>query len=75
MPAVISLRPKTPRGTEILDELEERNDLEPDQIISDGTRRYLYLVAMRADIDALDPWLDRIDPNWRDHVSNLGVPS
>ena len=69
MAAVIFLRPKTRKGREILERLEEEAKLKPMPVIEDGTRRY-YLDAKDADADAFDPMLDRIDLGWRDHVTN-----
>ena len=68
MAAKIALRPDDDRGREILDELERRIAAWPEQL-DDGTRRY-YLDAPDADVDAFDPMLDKIDPEWRYHVTN-----
>jgi hypothetical protein len=68
MAAEIAKHPKDDRGREILDELEKRTKLQP-EVLSDGTRRY-YVSATDADVDALDPMLERIDPNWRDHITS-----
>jgi hypothetical protein len=70
MAAVIALRPETDRGREILDELEKRTELRPDPgaLAGDGTRRY-WLAAEDAEVYVLDPELDKIDPDWRDHVT------
>ena len=43
--------------------------MKPTEVIDDGTRRY-YLQAKDADVDAFEPMLDTIDPNWRDHIEN-----
>jgi hypothetical protein len=69
MAAVIALRPETDRGGEILDELEQRTRVQPDQIADDGTRRY-NLHGNDVDVNALDPMLDKIDPDWREHIAN-----
>jgi hypothetical protein len=69
MAAVIFLRPRTRKGREILERLEEETKVKPMPVIEDGTRRY-YLDAKDADADAFDPMLDRIDLGWRDHVAN-----
>jgi len=37
--------------------------------VRDKTRRY-YLNAADAHVGAFDSMLDKIDPNWRDHVNN-----
>jgi hypothetical protein len=41
MAAMIALRPADDRGREILDKLEERTEMDPWQLLEDGTRRYL----------------------------------
>ena len=69
MTAVIALHPETDRGGEILDKLAQRTQAQPDQVVDDGTRRY-YLHGDDVDVNALDPMLDKIDPNWRDHIEN-----
>jgi hypothetical protein len=69
MANVIALRPETDRGREILDELEARIEVRPTEpVADDGTRRY-YLHAVDADVDALEPVLDKIDRDWRSHVT------
>ena len=39
------------------------------EVIDDGTRRY-HLDAKDAEGDALDPMLDKIDPDWSHHIEN-----
>jgi hypothetical protein len=73
MAAVIALRPETERGREILDDLENRHDKWPMNVLSDGTRRY-QVDAPEADVDAFDPMLDDIDSDWRRHVSRAEFP-
>jgi hypothetical protein len=68
MAAVIALRPDTERGAEILDELEEQTDMRPTEVLHDGTRGY-YLDAANAGVDDFDPMLDKIDRDWRQHVT------
>jgi hypothetical protein len=67
MGAEIALPPETDRGREILEVLEKRTELEPD-VIGDGTRRY-WVTAEEAQVTVLDPDLDEIDPDWRNHIS------
>lgn len=69
MAAVIALRPEDDRGREILDELEKQTEVQPEQVVDDGTRRF-YLHGKDVYVSSLDPLLDRIDPDWRDHVTN-----
>jgi hypothetical protein len=69
MANVIALRPETDRGREILDEVEARTEMRSTEpVADDGTRRY-YLHAVDADVDALEPVLDKIDRDWRSHVT------
>ena len=68
MAAEISLSANDDRGREILDELEKRTEMRPMEV-RDKTRRY-YLNAADAHVGAFDSMLDKIDPNWRDHVNN-----
>lgn len=68
MAAEIDLHPRTDRGDEILDELEQRTKIEPERR-EDGTRRY-YLNAEDADVHAFDPMLDKIASDWREHITN-----
>jgi hypothetical protein len=68
MAAVIALRPGSERGAEILDELEEQTDMRPTEVLPDGTRGY-YLDAASAGVDDFDPMLDKIDRDWREHVT------
>jgi len=70
MAAEIALHPNDDRGGEILDELEKQTELKP-EILPDGSHRY-YLSATDADVDAFDPMLDKIDSDWRDHLTNMG---
>ena len=70
MGAMIQLRPKDYRGTEILDQLEEQGGLDPDEILPGGIRLCSGNVE-GADFHALDTPLDKISPAWRFHVENL----
>ncbi len=69
MAAVIALRPNGERGREILDKLEEQTEMKPIEVLDDDTRRY-QLSATDAGADAFDPMLDKIEPDWRFHVTN-----
>jgi hypothetical protein len=69
MAAILALRPEDDRGRKILDELEARTNLRP-EVIEDGTRHYQLKGADDADLDAFDPMLDKIDRDWRSHVTN-----
>ncbi len=70
MAAEIALRANDDRGWEIVDELEKQTEVKPTDVMDDGTRRY-YLSAVTAGVDAFDPMLDKIDSDWRDHLTNL----
>jgi len=65
---VISFRPENERGREILDGIPQRIEMQSVQETPDGSRRY-QLVGENLDVDSLDIELDRIDPNWRDHIT------
>lgn len=69
MAAVIALRPKDDRGQEVLDEFEARFNIQPMQVTDDGTRRY-HLDAKDAEVDAFDSLLDKVDPDWSNHLTN-----
>jgi hypothetical protein len=69
MTTVIALRPDDDRGQEILNALEQRTHLGPQQVVDDGTRRYL-IDSPDAEVDAFDSTLDAIDPDWRNHLTN-----
>ena len=69
MAAVIALRPEDDLGQELLDEFEARFNIKPMQVTEDGTRRY-HLDAKDAEVDAFDPMLDKIDPDWSHHLTN-----
>lgn len=66
---VIAMRPKTRRGQEILNAFEAQNEMQPMQVVDDGTRRYRVEVE-DADVDVFDPMLDRFDRDWRSHITN-----
>ena len=68
MTAVIQLTALDDRGREIIAELEERTQERPREISEDGTREY-YLSAHQVGVDGLDSMLDRIDSDWRDHLT------
>jgi hypothetical protein len=69
MANVIALRPETDRGSEILEELESENEMHPTEPVADDGTRHYYLHAVDADVDALYPVLDKIDRDWRSHVT------
>jgi hypothetical protein len=70
MTAVIALRPATARGAEILDELEEQTDMRPTEVLHDGTRGY-YLDGANAGVTDFDSMLDKIDSDWRKHITTF----
>jgi hypothetical protein len=67
--AEIALHPNDDRGRGVLDELETQTEMKP-EILDDGSHRY-YLNATDAGVDAFDQMLDEIDPDWRDHLTNM----
>ena len=62
MAAVIALRPEDDRGREILEKLEKQTEVQPEQVVDDGTRRY-HLHGKGVYVSALDPMLNKIDPD------------
>jgi hypothetical protein len=68
MTAVVQLTALDDRGREIIAELEERTQERPREISKDGTREY-YLSAHLVGVDGFDSMLDRIDSEWRDHLT------
>ncbi len=69
MVVVIALHPEDDRGREILDKLEKQTEVQPEHVVDDGTRRY-HLHGQGVYVSALAPMLDKIDPDWRDHVTS-----
>lgn len=68
MAAVVVLRPLDDSGDELLDQLELRTEMTPDETFDDGGRSY-YLSAQAAGADAFNVMLDEIDPSWREHLT------
>jgi hypothetical protein len=69
MAAVIFLKPKTCKGREILDRLEEEVNASRCRSSRTAPAATTWTARMR-DADAFDPMLDKIASDWRDHVSN-----
>ena len=73
----ISFRPRDQQGGRILDELQRRIETRPElksvqiveDVVGEKTRRYR-LVGEDVDIDNLDPELDGVALNWREHVEH-----
>ena len=72
MSVEITLRSNDDRGQEILDKFQEWtvSAAMRAEIRDDGTRRFTSFSGRGAD-DAFDRFLDRIDADWRDHVTKL----
>jgi hypothetical protein len=70
MATIIAFRPDDGRGVEILDELEQRSEIRPTQVLADGTRRY-YLDAANSDVHSFEPMFAALDATWRRHITNL----
>jgi hypothetical protein len=64
MAAAVRLVPLDDRGREIIDAFEEATNVRPTEVQHDGSRRY-YLHGGDASADTLD----RIDPDWQEHVT------
>jgi hypothetical protein len=65
--AVIVYHPRSGRGNEILDELEW-GTLTRGEVLEDGSRRYV-LLGHAATMRAFEPMLDRVAPDWREHIT------
>jgi hypothetical protein len=68
MAAIVVFRPFDERGDELLDELEDRTEMSPQETLDDGSRSYS-LSAHDVGVDGFDLMLDEIDPEWRQHLS------
>jgi hypothetical protein len=68
MAAIVRLTPLDDRGRELLNELERATAMRPQETFEDGSRSY-WLSAAHAGVDGFDPMLDKLDANWREHVS------
>lgn len=68
MPPFIAMRPKSDRGRQILDTFEKQYDRTPSEVVrKDGTRRYL-VYTPDPQVHGFVPWLDSVDPEWRNHL-------
>jgi hypothetical protein len=68
MAAVVQLIPYDDRGREIIEKLEEEGTQEPRlEIRKYGTREY-NLRARNLGMVGFDAMLNRIDPDWREHL-------
>ena len=67
MTTVVDLIPYDARGREIIGELEAGTQETPVEIRHLGTREY-YVRAEDLRTAGFDAMLDRIDPDWRDHL-------
>lgn len=68
MSGIIRLTPRTERGRAILDDLERQTGRPPVRSDRTGTREY-WLTAESIGVDGFDAVLDKIAPDWRDHLS------
>jgi hypothetical protein len=68
MGAIVRFTPRTERGRGILDALENQTEARPIRTDQSGTREY-WLTAATDGVDGYDARLDRIAPDWRDHLS------
>ena len=69
MPAAVELVPRDRRVIELLDELEELTGAHPREIREPSGARTYDLDAARMSMDGLDETLDRIDSDWRKHLT------
>lgn len=68
MAADVAMHPHSDRGVEILDELEKQTRHVPFKTADDGTRSY-WLNDPNVGTGGFDAILDRIAPDWREHIS------
>ncbi|MEZ5078433.1 MAG: hypothetical protein R2725_13440 [Solirubrobacterales bacterium] len=66
MAAIIQFTILDERGNEILDLLEEETEQRSRKV--SGMVREYFLIAKDAGVDGFDATLDRIAPDWRDHI-------
>ena len=64
MAAAVRLVPIDDRGPEIIDAFEKATNVRPTEVQEDGSRLYY----LHGD-DASGDTLDRIDPDWQEHVT------
>ena len=69
--AAVELVPRDRRAIELLDELEELTGARPREIREPSGARTYDLDAARMSVDGLDETLDRIDSDWREHLSYI----
>jgi hypothetical protein len=71
MGADVRFTPLDDRGREILDELEQQTHLGPYRTKEQTGERDYSVIADGLDVEGFDPVLDRIDADWRRHLSRL----
>jgi hypothetical protein len=68
--AAVQFAPRDDRAIELLDELEGRTGAHPFEVSEPSGARTYDLDAARMSMDGLDETLDRIDSDWRKHLSH-----
>jgi hypothetical protein len=68
MTDVVELTPITEHGHKLLDELEHRTGAIPFKTDAEGVRTY-WLSAVDVGAVGFEAMLDRIDPDWREHLT------
>jgi hypothetical protein len=68
--AAVQLIPRDPRAIELLNELELRTGAHPREVREPSGARTYDLDGARMSMDGLDETLDRIDSDWREHLSH-----
>ena len=64
----VRFEPLTDRRPELLDALEERTGVLPFKTDAAGARTY-WLSGDEVGSDGFDPVLDKIDPDWHEHLT------
>jgi hypothetical protein len=67
----VTMTPLSDRGNRLLDALEARTDTRPYRVSADTGARTYSLESESAGID-FEKLLDRIDPNWNEHLTGTG---
>ena len=67
--SIVTLRALDERGSEIIEELEKATQQAPTEVVEATDERRYYLRS--ADVNGFDAMLDRIDPNWAEHVARI----
>jgi hypothetical protein len=68
MPAIVELTPLTLRGGDLLYQLESKTGQLPFKIVEESGAKAYYLEGA-ANVDRFQAALDRVEPDWRRHLT------